>query len=151
MRIGELARRTGASARSLRYYEHRGLIVSARLDNDYRDFDDAQAERVRAIQFYLGLGLSINQIGGIVNCQGTDAPPPADPETTNRCAALLTLYEAKLTEIDEQIEALSAAKARLRERIALFRAHHGRPAMPGGGPRRRSIGRRHEGGVRPQA
>ncbi len=60
MRIGELARRTGASARSLRYYERRGLIVSARLANDYRDFDGVQVERVRAIQFYLGLGLSID-------------------------------------------------------------------------------------------
>jgi len=132
MRIGELARRTGTSARSLRYDEHRGLIVSARRANDYRDFDDVQVERVRAIQFYLGLGLSIGQIGGIVNCQGTDAPPPANPETTNCCAALLTLYEAKLTEIDARIEALSAAKARLRERIALFRAHQGHTATPAG-------------------
>ncbi len=75
---------------------------------------------------------SVDQIGGIVNCQGTDAPPPADPETTNRCAALLTLYEAKLTEIDARIEALSAAKVRLGERIALFRAHQGHMATPGG-------------------
>ncbi len=71
-----------------------------------------------------------------MNCQGTDTPPPADPETTNRCAALLTLYEAKLTEIDARIETLSAAKARLRERIALFHAsgahgHAGRDRASG--------------------
>ncbi len=62
VRIGELSERTGASVRSLRYYEKKGLISGGRLENGYRDFDEAQVERVRAVQFYLGLGLSTESV-----------------------------------------------------------------------------------------
>ena len=41
MRIGELSERTGASTRSLRYYERKGIISGERLENGYRDFDEA--------------------------------------------------------------------------------------------------------------
>jgi len=42
MRIGELARFTGVSARSLRHYEDAGLINPDRLDSGYRDYDESQ-------------------------------------------------------------------------------------------------------------
>ena len=39
MRIGELARRSGTSARSIRYYEQQGLMVSRRDPNGYRNYN----------------------------------------------------------------------------------------------------------------
>jgi len=123
MRIGELSERTGASVRSLRYYEKKGLISSGRLENDYRDFDEAQIERVRAVQFYLGLGLSTDHIEGSLNCKGRDDAPERDPEINEECEELLVLYQEKLSEMDEQKQSLSEARARLKERIALFQEH----------------------------
>ncbi len=123
MRIGELSERTGTSVRSLRYYEKKGLIFGERLDNDYRDFGETQVERVRAVQFYLGLGLSTENIAGIINCNGRDASLEKDPETNEECEGLLILYEEKLSEIDEQMGSLSEARSRLKERIALFQEH----------------------------
>lgn len=123
MRIGELSKRTGASVRSLRYYEKKGLISSERRENDYRDFDETQIERVRDVQFYLGLGLSTDHIGGSLDCKGRDGPPEKDPEVTEQCENLLVLYEEKLSEMDERMQSLSEARSRLKERIALFREH----------------------------
>jgi MerR family transcriptional regulator, Zn(II)-responsive regulator of zntA len=129
MRIGELSKRTGASVRSLRYYERKGLVFSNRLENGYRDFDASQVDRVRAIQFYLGLGLGTDQIEGILNCKGRDSLPPEDPEKHEACEELLLLYQEKLSELDEQMELLSEARERLKERISLFREAESSPAL----------------------
>lgn len=117
MLIGELSERTGASTRSLRYYERKGIISGERLENGYRDFDEAQADRVRSAQFYLGLGISTEMIERILNCQGNEALP----EAGGRCEeGLLTFYREKREEIDGQMEALTQARKRLEERISLF-------------------------------
>jgi len=123
VRIGELSERTGASVRSLRYYENKGLISGERLENGYRDFDEGQVERVRAVQFYLGLGLSTEGIEPILNCKGRDAVPGRDPEINEHCEELLMLYEERLSEMDEQMESLSEARSRLKERMVLFEEH----------------------------
>lgn len=123
MRIGELSERTGASVRSLRYYEKKGLIFGERLENGYRDFDETQIERVRAVRFYLGLGLSTESNEVILNCKGKDAPPEKAPEMNEQCEELLILYEEKLSEMDEQLESFSEARSRLKKRIALFQEH----------------------------
>ncbi|SRR6266567_1414793 len=116
MRIHELARRTGVSIRSLRYYEQKQLIASRRLDNGYRDFDETAIERVRTIQLYFGLGLATDQIEGIINCQGKHTIPQQHP----LCEEILSLYEDKLQQIEEQIAILGAVHARLNERTAHF-------------------------------
>ena len=123
MRIGELSERTGASVRSLRYYEKKGLISSERLENGYRDFSEAQVERVRTVQFYLGLGLSTDHIEGSLKCKDRDASPERNPEINEECEELLMLYEEKLSEMDGQMQSLSEARARLKERITLFQEH----------------------------
>jgi MerR family Zn(II)-responsive transcriptional regulator of zntA len=117
MRVHELARRTGVSIRSLRYYEQKHLIAARRLDNGYRDFDETAIERVRTIQLYFGLGLNTDQIEQIINCNGKHALPPKHP----LCGEVLSLYEAKLQEVEEQISALEAVRSRLQERIASFK------------------------------
>lgn len=58
MRIGELARRTGVSRRSLRYYEQHGLLHARRGGNDWREYDEPAVDRVRAIAELLASGLT---------------------------------------------------------------------------------------------
>jgi len=43
VRIGELARATGATPRALRHYEQAGLITSQRAPNGYRTYDEHAA------------------------------------------------------------------------------------------------------------
>ena len=56
MTIGELAEMSGASARSIRYYEAAGLLTPKRLSNSYREFDRADIETVKQIGLLLQLG-----------------------------------------------------------------------------------------------
>ncbi|GAA0903713.1 MerR family transcriptional regulator [Pseudonocardia zijingensis] len=83
MRIGELARRTGASPRLLRYYEEQELISADRGANGYRDYDEACVDRVRQIRGLLDAGLPTRVIKQILPCLTTGAIHVADatPET----------------------------------------------------------------------
>lgn len=80
MRIGELARATGASARALRHYEQAGLISSERAANGYRVYDERAVVRVRNIRYLLDAGLTLDDVRVFLPCLDGDlaaAPPPA--------------------------------------------------------------------------
>ena len=62
MRIGELAERTGASPRSLRYYEQRGLLASERTANGYREYGPEAVDRMRNIRLLLESGLTSEDV-----------------------------------------------------------------------------------------
>jgi len=115
MVIGELAARTGVSPRSLRYYEQKGLIASERMENGYRDFAPSQVARVRAIQFYMSLGLSTDQIVGVFRCGGKQ-----DEEAAR--ATAIALYERQLDAICREIERMDAMRGRVERRLAALRS-----------------------------
>lgn len=77
MRIGELSRLTGVSARSIRHYEQKGLLKAERRENNYRQFDPSAVKRTKAIQLYLKLGLTTDEIRELFECQV--APPMITP------------------------------------------------------------------------
>ena len=59
LRIGELSRRTGVAADTLRAWERRyGLPHPGRSEAGYRLYTDADVERVRAMKTLIGEGLS---------------------------------------------------------------------------------------------
>jgi DNA-binding transcriptional MerR regulator len=68
VRIGELSSRTGASRRSLRYYEEQGLVVSTRSPSGQRHYDDEQVRRVELIQTFFAAGMSSRTILQMVPC-----------------------------------------------------------------------------------
>ncbi|MGW4533375.1 MerR family transcriptional regulator [Nocardia sp. NPDC004340] len=68
MRIGELAKRTGVSDRSLRYYEEQGLLVADRTPGGQRDYPELAVDRVIHIQELFAAGLNSKKIFEILPC-----------------------------------------------------------------------------------
>ena len=62
MRIGELADKLGTTTDSIRYYERHGLLPpSSRSENKYREYSDADAERLRLLVGLRQLDLPLTQ------------------------------------------------------------------------------------------
>ncbi|GAA4766856.1 MerR family transcriptional regulator [Microbacterium gilvum] len=68
MRVGDLSRRTGASVRSLRYYEQRGLIDATRTASGQRRYESSVIDRVLLIRQLLDAGLGTAAIADVLPC-----------------------------------------------------------------------------------
>lgn len=68
VRIGELSARSGASVRSLRYYEECGLIAAERTASGQRQFREETVERVRLVRQLLAAGLGTTAIADVLPC-----------------------------------------------------------------------------------
>lgn len=62
MNVKQAAKRAGTSVRTMRYYEEIGLIQPIREENGYREYGEAQIERVRLIRAYRELQFSLEEI-----------------------------------------------------------------------------------------
>ncbi|QXE38798.1 MerR family transcriptional regulator [Streptomyces sp. GMY02] len=109
MRIGELARATGTTARALRYYEQAGLISSQRAPNGYRIYDEQAVIRVRNIRYLLATGLTLDDVRVFLPCLDGDvaAAPPSDKGLRLALERLTVLNEriAAQTEVRDRLEA----------------------------------------------
>ncbi|MFE1591219.1 MerR family transcriptional regulator [Nocardia sp. NPDC058705] len=121
MRIGELSKRTGVSARSLRYYEEQGLLTSSRSDTGQRHYSDAAVERVSLIQQLFDAGMSSRVIATVLPCVET----PGDPavveeafETMTRERARIDADIAHLVETRAALDVLMRINARHQEQAA---------------------------------
>ncbi|SCG44201.1 MerR family transcriptional regulator [Micromonospora coxensis] len=97
MRIGDLAAVTGASARSLRYYEEQGLLASERSAGGQRHYPDSAVERVTLIQSLLAAGLSSSTIRDVLPCITEEAI---------RTPWLAERLRAELSRVEDQIDSL---------------------------------------------
>ncbi|KUF19166.1 MerR family transcriptional regulator [Streptomyces silvensis] len=71
MLIGEVARRSGVSARMLRHYESLGLVrPSGRTGSGYREYSGEDIRRVFHIESLRSLGLSLREIGRALDDPG---------------------------------------------------------------------------------
>ncbi|MFF8548346.1 MerR family transcriptional regulator [Streptomyces albidoflavus] len=71
MLIGEVARRSGVSARMLRHYESLGLVrPSGRTGSGYREYSGADIRRILHIESLRSLGLSLREIGRALDDPG---------------------------------------------------------------------------------
>ncbi|MET8509421.1 HEAT repeat domain-containing protein [Streptomyces sp. NPDC004787] len=71
MRIGEVARRSGVSARMLRHYESLGLVrPTGRSGTGYREYSDENIRRIFHIESLRSLGLSLREVGRALDDPG---------------------------------------------------------------------------------
>ncbi len=108
MRIGELARRSGVSVRSLRYYETQHLLSSTRTPGGLREYDEDAVDRVVFIQALYAAGLSSRDVVQILPCvySGTTTP------------AMVERLEREREALDRKVRELAATRDRLDEVVA---------------------------------
>jgi MerR family transcriptional regulator, light-induced transcriptional regulator len=112
LRIGELSRRTGVGADTLRAWERRyGLLSPDRSAGGYRLYTDADAARVRAMQALIGEGLSASEAAEQVRTQSSQAA--ARPPSILDAEQLAPRLRDALERIDE-----ASANAVLDEALA---------------------------------
>jgi DNA-binding transcriptional MerR regulator len=133
MTVGELARRTGMSAKAVRQFEGLGLIYSAgRSEANYRLFDESAIWCIQAIGSLRSLGLTIKEIQQLAAVYLDRPDEPIGP----RLAALLERAELRIEQRREELDLIE-------RRIGEFRAANraalaGRSDLPGDPRRRRA-------------
>jgi MerR family copper efflux transcriptional regulator len=108
MRIGDLAKLTGVSASTIRFYETQALLpVVGRLPNGYRDYDRRAVEIVRFIDRARSLGFTLREIATHLRL----------PQGEERKARLQVQLEAKLSELDAHMEEVRVRRTLISELI----------------------------------
>jgi DNA-binding transcriptional MerR regulator len=100
--VGELARRTAVTVRTLHHYESLGLLVpSARTEAGHRRYGAPDVVRLRRIVTLKGLGVPLREIAGLL-----DAAPGGLLDALRAQRAVLVERRAELDEAIERIDAL---------------------------------------------
>lgn len=132
MTVGELARRTGMSAKAIRQFEGLGLIYSAgRSEANYRLFDESAIWCIQVIGNLRSLGLTIKEIQQLAAVYLDRPGEPIGP----RLAELLDRAEQRIEQRREELNVIQ-------DRIRSFRAANrdalaGRSNLMSGDPSRR--------------
>lgn len=114
MKIGELAQLTGVTAKTIRYYEDIGLLPEPDRDpNDYRNYTDQAAHRLKFIRDAQATGLTLTEIGSILELR---------EEGHGTCDHVAELLERHLDDLDRHIEELEQARRQLAELSTRARA-----------------------------
>jgi DNA-binding transcriptional MerR regulator len=99
MRVGEVAKRTGVSVRTLHHYDEIGLLVpSGRSESKYRLYDEGDLLRLLQIKALQQLGFSLQEIRGLAGTR--DQSPQA-------------ILDQRIAALDHEIE----IQRRMRDRL----------------------------------
>jgi MerR family redox-sensitive transcriptional activator SoxR len=97
--IGEVARRSGAAASALRFYEEKGLIASDRAGGGQRRFPRHVLRRIAFIVFAQRIGLSLDEIAvELAKLPRNRAPTGRDWQRLS--AAWTSRIDARIAELD---------------------------------------------------
>ena len=113
MKIGELAKRTGLAASTIRFYESKGLLKSVdRLSNGYRAYPPEAVSVLAIIMNAQQTGFTLDEIKSILSATAEGW----------RHAELMATLQRKINDIEAMERRLAQNKAQLRSLIALIDA-----------------------------
>lgn len=106
--IGEVARKTGITDSTIRYYERIGLLPPCRRVSGKRRYDDTIFQKLSVIRLAQRAGLTIAEIQSLLHDFPADTPP------SRRWGALAG---AKIAEMDELLQRVQAMKSLLEQTL----------------------------------
>jgi DNA-binding transcriptional MerR regulator len=105
----QLARLTGVSTDTLRYYERKGLLKPLRnRSNGYRRYPVAAAGKVRLIRRALAIGMTLDEISSVLKVRDSGGSP---------CRRVREMAAAKLRELEEAVREIESVASDLRDLI----------------------------------
>ena len=105
LKIGDVARRTGLTVRTLRYWEEIGLLpASARLVGGHRIYDESDIAVVNRIRLLRHLGTPLLRIPAVIDGSATDLA-----EAVDRHLAVLDGRLAAMGRLRERVQAVAVS------------------------------------------
>lgn len=105
---GELARRCEVSQRAIGFYEQRGLLRPAQRQGEgYRYYDETAVDRVSKIKILQTLGLSLDDIAGVIDLYFQNDSDVAAKR------AVITILRAHLGDAERRISELTGFREEL--------------------------------------
>ena len=112
LKIGQIAKLSGVSADTIRYYERIGLLPhAARTGAGYREYSESATEQVRLVQNALRFGFSLKQVGTFLGIRRAGGVP---------CKNVRAAGAQILGAIEQQIEELTASRESIRDTLKLW-------------------------------
>ncbi len=109
LRSGELARLSGVSPDTIRFYERKGLLLRPeRSANGYRRYAAESLSRVRLIRSALAVGFTIAELSQILRIRNNGGEP---------CLKVQQIAQEKLQKIETTIHQLKCLKKDLKNCI----------------------------------
>ena len=107
MKIGEIAQRTHVCRSIIRYFEDKGVLPPAvRNASGYRDYGQADLERIQLVTEIRRLGCSFAEIREIVQIWDEGRVP---------CEHVMELLDKKILEVGTEVERLQRVRRDLAE------------------------------------
>ncbi len=98
LNIGQVAKRTGITVETVRFYEKQGLIAAPqRSDSGYRQYSPETVKRLQFIQHAKEVGFTLKDIGDLLALR-------REPGTS--CADIKLSAMQKIEEVDQKIRDL---------------------------------------------
>ncbi len=137
MRIPELAKRSGFTVRTVRYYADRGLLPAMkRSEAGYREFGDAALRRLRFITRAQALGMTLAEIASLLRAIERQSCGQASRIVTKRLTDQLGSVEERISELravaHELRSVLSEQKGGCSDELCLCNARSDEPRAAAG-------------------
>nr|WP_136252189.1 Cd(II)/Pb(II)-responsive transcriptional regulator [Ningiella ruwaisensis] len=107
MKIGELAKRSGCSIQTIRFYERKGLLSKPkRTEANYRSYDKTLLDELIFIKQCRSLDISLKEIKSLIHNKN-------NPEQS--CSSVNKLIDEHICQVNEKIEELLNLKSTLEQ------------------------------------